>query len=54
MALAFVGGVMNLAFMGLATAIMVIEKLPDLGRWLTRPLGGLLMMGGLWWCLSAI
>ena len=54
MALAFVGGVMNLAFMGLATAIMVIEKLPDLGRWLTRPLGGLLMMGGLWWCLAVI
>src|SRR6056297_3947396 len=39
MLLAFVGGVMNIAFMGLATVIMVIEKLPDLGRWLTRPLG---------------
>jgi len=54
MALAFVGGVMNLAFMGLATAIMVIEKLPDLGRWLTRPLGGVLLAGGLWWSLAAI
>src|SRR6056297_341375 len=54
MTLAFVGGVMNLAFMGLATAIMVIEKLPDLGRWLTRPLGGLLLAGGLWWSLAAI
>jgi predicted metal-binding membrane protein len=39
MLLAFVGGVMNLAFMGLATLIMVLEKLPDLGRWITRPLG---------------
>lgn len=39
MLLAFVGGVMNVAFMGLATLIMVLEKLPDIGRWLTRPLG---------------
>lgn len=43
MALAFVGGVMNLAFMGLATVIMVLEKLPDIGRWVTRPLGILLL-----------
>jgi predicted metal-binding membrane protein len=39
MMLAFVGGVMNLAFMGLATVIMVLEKLPQIGAWLTRPLG---------------
>ena len=39
MLLAFVGGVMNLAFMGLAMVIMVVEKLPDLGRYVTRPLG---------------
>lgn len=39
MLLAFVGGVMSLAFMGLATLIMTFEKLPDLGRYLTRPLG---------------
>ena len=43
MMLAFVGGVMNLAFMGLATLIMVLEKLPDIGRWLTRPLGAVLI-----------
>ncbi|WP_425045556.1 DUF2182 domain-containing protein [Primorskyibacter sp. S87] len=43
MLLAFVGGVMNLAFMGLATLIMVFEKLPDLGRYITRPLGMLLI-----------
>ena len=52
MALAFVGGVTNLAFMGLATVIMVLEKLPDVGRWLTRPLGvGLL--GAAAWVLFA-
>ena len=48
MMLAFVGGVMNLAFMGLAMVIMVIEKLPDLGRYVTRPLGaGLLAAAAL-------
>lgn len=39
MALAFVGGVMNLAFMGLAALLMAAEKLPEIGRWLTRPMG---------------
>lgn len=39
MLLAFVGGVMNLAFMGVATVLMALEKLPEIGRWLTRPLG---------------
>lgn len=48
MLLAFVGGVMNLAFMGLATVIMVLEKLPEIGRWLTRPLGGVLIAASGW------
>ena len=43
MALAFVGGTMNMAFMGLALLIMTLEKLPDLGRFVTRPLGWGLM-----------
>lgn len=43
MLLAFVGGVMNIAFMGLATIIMVLEKLPDIGRWVTKPLGLILL-----------
>jgi predicted metal-binding membrane protein len=43
MTLAFVGGVMNLAFMGLATVIMVLEKLPEIGGYITRPLGGVLL-----------
>lgn len=47
MLLAFVGGVMNLAFMGLATLIMVFEKLPRLGAPLTRPLGAILLLGAL-------
>lgn len=40
MLLAFVGGTMNLAFMGLAMVLMTLEKLPDLGRHITKPLGG--------------
>ncbi len=43
MILGFVGGVMNIAFMGLATVIMVLEKLPDIGRYVTRPLGFVLI-----------
>lgn len=43
MGLAFVGGVMNLGFMALATVIMMFEKLPVIGRYVTRPLGGLLI-----------
>lgn len=54
MALAFVGGVMNLAFMGLATVIMVLEKLPDLGRWLTRPLGAALLVGAVYVLMTTI
>lgn len=54
MLLAFVGGVMNLAFMGLAMVIMVIEKLPDLGRRVTGPLGGLLLALAGWTALTAI
>ncbi len=45
MLLAFAGGVMNLAFMGLATLIMVFEKLPELGRYITKPLGVVMIAG---------
>ncbi len=44
MALAFVGGTMNLIWMGAATLFMIMEKLPDIGRVLTRPAGYLLVM----------
>jgi predicted metal-binding membrane protein len=46
MLLAFVGGVMNLAFMGLATLVMALEKLTWIGA--DHPAaGGLLIAGGL-------
>ncbi|WP_372887172.1 DUF2182 domain-containing protein, partial [Shimia sp.] len=54
MLLAFVGGVMNIAFMGLATLIMVLEKLPEIGRWVTRPLGAALLLASVGVAIDAI
>lgn len=54
MLLAFAGGVMNLGFMGLAMLLMVAEKLPQLGRPLTKPLGGLLLALAGWSALTAV
>jgi predicted metal-binding membrane protein len=46
MALGFVGGVMNFLWMGLATLFMVIEKLPQIGHRVTRPMGAILIIAG--------
>lgn len=48
MLLALVGGTMNLAFMGLATLLMTLEKLPDIGRWVSGPLGLALLVAAGW------
>ena len=37
----------TMAFMGLAMVLMTLEKLPDIGRHLTRPLGAILIAAGL-------
>ncbi|WP_299551251.1 DUF2182 domain-containing protein [uncultured Tateyamaria sp.] len=47
MALGFVGGVMSLLWMGLATLFMVIEKLPQIGHVVAKPMGVLLVLGGI-------
>ncbi len=47
MALGFVGGVMSLAWMGLATFFMVLEKLPQIGHVVTKPMGVILIAAGL-------
>ena len=47
MALGFVGGVMSLLWMGLATLFMVIEKLPQIGHFVTKPMGVVLTLAGL-------
>jgi len=54
MSLGFVGGVMNLIWMGIATVLMVLEKLPEIGRYVTRPLGVLLVGAGVFAGLTAI
>lgn len=46
MALGFVGGVMSLLWMGLATLFMVIEKLPQIGHYVTKPAGVVLILAG--------
>lgn len=47
MALGLVGGTMSLLWMGLATLFMVLEKLPQIGHRVTKPLGVALIIGGL-------
>ena len=47
MALGFAGGVMNLAWMGLATLLMILEKLPDIGHRVIKPTGAVLIAAGL-------
>ncbi|MBE0413919.1 MAG: DUF2182 domain-containing protein [Yoonia sp.] len=54
MLLAFVGGVMNMAFMGIATLIMVLEKMQNLGRYVTRPLGVVLIFGAMTLVVRAV
>jgi len=54
MLLGFVGGSMNLVWMGGATVLMVLEKLPDIGRHITRPLGYLLITAGLLMALATL
>lgn len=47
MLLAFVGGTMNLAWMGGAMVLMFLEKLPEIGNPVTRPLGLVLILAAL-------
>ncbi|MFC6654298.1 DUF2182 domain-containing protein [Roseibium salinum] len=46
MLLAFVGGTMNLTFMGLAMVLMTLEKLPQIGSKISAPLGVFLLLAG--------
>ena len=46
MSLGFVGGVMSLLWMGLATLFMAIEKLPQIGHYVTKPMGVVLILAG--------
>ena len=54
MVLGFVGGTMNLLWMGLATFLMVLEKLPQVGSYFAKPIGVTLVLGGLFITARAI
>ncbi len=54
MLLGFVGGTMNLVWMGVATLFMIMEKLPEIGAYLTRPVGWILLGGGCFVALQAV
>ncbi len=47
MILGFVGGTMNLLWMGLATAMMTLEKLPQVAYYVVKPLGVVLIGSGI-------
>ncbi|MCB1378799.1 MAG: DUF2182 domain-containing protein [Alphaproteobacteria bacterium] len=44
MLLGFIGGTMNILWMGMATLFMIFEKLPGVGERLTRPTGIILLI----------
>lgn len=46
MMLGFVGGTMNLLWMGAATLFMTFEKLPSVGNYLTKPAAAVLLAAG--------
>ena len=54
MALGFVGGIMSLLWMGLATLFMVFEKLPDIGHRVTKPAGVVLILAGITTAVMAL
>ncbi len=47
MALCLITGLMNIAWMGLMTLIITLEKLPDLGKYISKPLGIVLIASSL-------
>jgi predicted metal-binding membrane protein len=54
MALLFVVGVMNLAWLAVLTAFIVLEKIAPAGMWLSRVTGVALIGGGLWVVAEAV
>jgi len=47
MLLGFTVGYMNFAWMGLITLVVVIEKLPQVGILVKKPLGSILIISGI-------
>ena len=54
MAMSLVAGAMNLLWMGLATVLITAEKLPQLGRYVTRPMALALIAAACWHAIANI
>ena len=54
MLVGFVGGIMSLLWMGAATLLMTFEKLPQIGRYVTSPIGVLFIAAGCWFSWQAL
>lgn len=54
MLVGFIGGIMSLLWMGAATMLMTFEKLPQLGRYVTKPIGAVFLVAGGWFALQAL
>ncbi|MFK8030650.1 MAG: DUF2182 domain-containing protein [Gammaproteobacteria bacterium] len=54
MLVGFIGGIMSLLWMGAATVLMTFEKLPQLGRFVTRPIAFLFLAAGCWFTYLAL
>ena len=54
MLVGFIGGIMSLLWMGAATLLMTFEKLPQLGRYITKPVGLLFIAAGSWFTYLAL
>ena len=44
MSLAFIMGYMNFIWMGLITFIVILEKIPEIGKLIKKPLGILILL----------
>lgn len=54
MFLGFAGGVMNLFWMGAATLIIILEKFPQIGTYVTKPVGIIFIGTGFYLIISKI
>ena len=54
MAISLVAGAMNLLWMGLATIVMILEKLPRAGHFVTKPLAFALIAAAFWQAVANI
>ena len=52
MSLAFIMGYMNFIWMGLITFIVILEKIPEIGKLIKKPLGILILLIAIYFMLN--